>query len=55
MFKRLLVEDLQQTLSVISITIFIAVFAINLIRVLRMSRTNVEQLETLPLAPDEHA
>lgn len=55
MFHRILVEEWQRLLSVLSIVIFFAVFVINFIRVRRMSRATIARLETLPLEPDDHA
>jgi hypothetical protein len=55
MFHRILVEDWQRALSVMSITLFFGVFLIHLIRVRRMSRETVARLENLPLENDDHA
>ena len=54
MFHRVLVEEWQRVLSVLSITLFFAVFIINFIRVRRMPRATIAHLESLPLAPDDH-
>lgn len=54
MFRRILVEDWQRALSVMSIVLFFAVFIIHAIRVRRMSRDAVARLEKLPLEPDDH-
>ncbi len=55
MFRRILVEDWQRALSILSITLFFAVFIIHFIRVRRMSRDTIARLEKLPLEPDDHA
>ena len=55
MFHRILVEDWQRSLSILSITLFLAVFIINFIRVRRMPRETVAHLENLPLENDDHA
>ena len=55
MFHRLLVEEWQRALSVLSITLFLAVFVIHFIRVRRMPRETVARLENLPLENDDHA
>ena len=54
MFHRVIVEEWQRALSVLSITLFFAVFIINFIRVRRMPRATVAHLESLPLALDAH-
>lgn len=55
MFHRILVEEWQRTLSIISILLFFAVFVIHFIRVRRMSRESVAHLSALPLEKDDHA
>jgi hypothetical protein len=55
MFHRILVEEWQRALSVLSITLFFAVFVIHFIRVRRMSRESIARLESLPLENDDHA
>ena len=55
MFHRILVEDWQRALSVLSITLFFAVFVIHFIRVRCMSRESIARLESLPLENDDHA
>jgi hypothetical protein len=55
MFHRILVEDWQRALSIMSITLFLAVFIIHFIRVRRMSRETVARLEKLPLESDDNA
>ena len=55
MFHRILVEDWQRALSIMSITLFFAVFVIHFIRVRRMSRETVTRLENLPLESDDKA
>jgi hypothetical protein len=54
MFHRILVEEWQRVLSVMSITIFFCVFLINLVRVRRMSRESIARLESLPLENDDY-
>ena len=54
MFHRVIVEEWQRVLSVLSITLFFAVFIINFIRVRRMPRATIAHLESLPLASDAH-
>jgi len=54
MFHRIIVEEWQRALSILSITLFFAVFIINFIRVRRMPRATIAHLESLPLAPDDH-
>jgi hypothetical protein len=54
MFHRILVEEWQRALSVVSITLFLAVFITNFIRVRRMSRETVARMENLPLENDDH-
>ncbi len=55
MFHLILVEDWQRALSVLSITLFLAVFIVNFIRVRRMPRQTVAHLENLPFEKDDHA
>jgi len=54
MFHRILVEEWQRMLSIVSITLFFAVFVIHFIRVRRMSRDTIARLEKLPLENDDH-
>lgn len=57
MFQRILVEDWQRVLTIISFTIFGLVFLLMLLRVGRMPREYVRHLENLPLQndSDDHA
>jgi len=55
MFHRIVVEEWQRALSVLSITLFFSVFVIHFIRVRRMSRETISRLESLPLENDDHA
>ena len=55
MFHRILVEEWQRALSILSITLFFAVFILHSIAVRRMPREKVARLETLPLENDDHA
>jgi len=52
MFQRILVEDWQRTLTMISFAIFGIVFLLMLVRVLRLPREQVRHLENLPLQND---
>ena len=54
MFRRLSVDDWQNTLAIISFTIFFAVFILTLLRMWCMPRSHREHLESLPLADDTH-
>jgi len=55
MFHRILVEEWQRGLSILSITLFFLVFVIHFIRVRRMPRETISRLEKLPLESDDHA
>jgi hypothetical protein len=55
MFHRILVEEWQRALSILSIVLFFLVFIIHLIRVRRMSGESVSRMATLPLENDDHA
>ena len=55
MFHRILVEEWQRVLSVLSITLFFAVFVIHFIRFRRMPGETIAHLEKLPLENDDHA
>ena len=52
MFHRILVEDWQRALTIISFGIFAAVFFLTLGRALRLGRDRVHHLENLPLEND---
>ncbi len=52
MFRRLLVEDWQRTLTIISFAIFGLVFLLTIVRTLRLPRSKVQHLENLPLEND---
>ena len=54
MFHRILVEEWQRVLSVLSITLFFAVFVIHFLRARRMPREIIARLENLPLENDDH-
>jgi hypothetical protein len=54
MFHRILVEDWQRALSVLSISLFLAVFVLHSIRVRCLSRESIAKMETLPLEADDH-
>ena len=53
MFRRILVENWQTTLTLVSFAIFAAVFVAVLIRVWRASREEIARLANLPLE-DRH-
>ena len=55
MFHRILVDEWQRALSILSITLFLAVFIVHFIRVRRMPRETIAHLEKLPLENDDHA
>lgn len=52
MFKRLLVEEWQNTAQVVSFLLFLAVFVAIVIRAYRMPKDSVKHLENLPLEKD---
>jgi archaellum biogenesis protein FlaJ (TadC family) len=52
MFRRLLVEDWQRMLTLISFAIFAIAFLITLLRVRRLPREQIRHLENLPLEND---
>ena len=52
MFHRILVEDWQRALTMISFAIFAAVFLLTLARAMRLSRDRIRHLENLPLEND---
>jgi len=54
MFHRILVEEWQRALSIVSITLFLAVFVIHFIRVRRIPRDTISHMEKLPLENDDH-
>jgi hypothetical protein len=54
MFHRILIEEWQRALSILSIAAFFAVFLIQLVRVRRMTRESITRLENLPLEKDNH-
>ena len=55
MFHRILVEEWQRALSILSITLFFAVFVVHFIRVRRMPSETISHMEKLPLENDDHA
>ena len=55
MFHRIIVEEWQRALSVLSISLFFAVFVIHFIRVRCMSRETIARMENLPLENDDQA
>jgi hypothetical protein len=54
MFHRILVEEWQRALSVLSIILFFAVFILHFIRVRSLSRETIARMENLPLENDDH-
>ena len=52
MFHRILVEDWQRALTIISFAIFATVFLLTLARAMRLSRDRIRHLENLPLEND---
>jgi hypothetical protein len=52
MFRRLLVEEWQSTLTIISFVLFAGVFLVTLLRALRMPREEVQHLNSLPLTEE---
>ncbi len=54
MFHRIIVEEWQRVLSIMSIALFFAVFVIHFIRVRRIPRETIAHMEKLPLEYDEH-
>lgn len=56
MFKRIILEDWQNLVPVISFTVTAAIFFIAIIRALLMNRDRAERLARLPLeSPQENA
>ena len=54
MFHRILVEEWQRVLSIVSIVLFFAVFIIHFIRVRRIPSETIHHMEKLPLEKDDH-
>lgn len=54
MFQRLIVEDWQRVLAVLSIVIFLGCFIVIAVRAIRMPKKKLKHLESLPLADDTH-
>jgi len=54
MFHRILVEDWQRALTVISFAVFALVFCLTLARAMRLRRDQVQHLENLPLENDSN-
>ncbi|MDR3401093.1 MAG: hypothetical protein P4L99_01240 [Chthoniobacter sp.] len=52
LFHRVLVEDWQRALTIISFGIFALVFLLTLARAMRLRRDQVHHLENLPLEND---
>jgi tellurite resistance protein TehA-like permease len=52
MFRRILVENWQTALTIVSFAIFLATFIAVLIRTLRTPRNKIARLENLPLEDD---
>ena len=54
MFRRIIVEEWQRALSVVSIMLFLAVFVLHFFRVRRIPRETILHMENLPLEKDDH-
>jgi len=54
MFRAIIVEQWQATLTIISFAIFLTVFAVTLLRTWRMTKPQIEHVENLPLQDDTH-
>jgi hypothetical protein len=54
MFHRILIEEWQRVLSIVSILLFLGVFLVTLLRVARMPRDSVRRMENLPLEHDDN-
>ena len=54
MFHRILVEDWQRALSILSILLFLAIFIVHSIRIRRIPRDTISHMENLPLEKDDH-
>jgi hypothetical protein len=52
MFHRIIVEDWQRALTIISFAIFAMVFLLTLARALRLKRDRIDHLQNLPLQND---
>jgi hypothetical protein len=52
MFQRILIEEWQRALSVLSILIFLGCFLVITARAMRMPKKKLQHLESLPLADD---
>jgi len=52
MFHRILVEEWQRVLSIVSIAIFFVTFLVTAIRIWRTPREHLQHLENLPLGDD---
>jgi hypothetical protein len=55
MFHRIIVEEWQRVLTIISIGIFFVTFLITALRVWRMPRETIRRLENMPLDNDTDA
>ena len=54
MFRRILLEDWQRTLSLVGWFLFVLVFISSAIRAFRLSRPTLDRLANLPLDPETH-
>ena len=54
MFHRIIVEEWQRALSVVSIMLFFAVFILHSVRIRRIPRETIRHMENLPLENDDH-
>ena len=54
MFHRIIVEEWQRVLSIVSISLFLVVFVLHFFRVRRIPRETISHMENLPLENDDH-
>lgn len=54
MFRRIIVEDWERTLSLLGWALCGLVFLVTTVRALRMPRESVQRLENLPLENETH-
>ena len=54
MFRRILLEDWQRTLSLLGWFLFVLVFVSSAVRAFRLSRATVDRLSNLPLDQENH-
>jgi hypothetical protein len=54
MFRRILLEDWQRTLSLVGWLLFVLVFISSAVRAFRLSRPTIDRLSNLPLDQETH-